>query len=131
MVRKLGRLPFLRRQRASAPSDAPAVDFAPLDPDSAPLGPPILLPATIFRQVLVDGTELTPVWARPRAAAASPARSTATTADLPIADGAASTDKPPATKRPRKPKAASAPAASRLASGTKRPPGTRKRQNTA
>jgi len=131
MVRRLGRLPFLRRQRVSAPSDAPAVDFAPVDPDSAPLGPPILLPATIFRQVLVDGTELTPVWARPRAAAASPARSTAATADLPIADAAPSTDKPPAPKRARKPKAAGAPAAGRPASGTKRPPSTRKRTNSA
>ncbi len=119
MVRKLGRLPFLRRQRVSAPSDAPAVDFAPVDPDSAPLGPPILLPATIFRQVLVDGTELTPVWARPRAAAASPARSTAATADL--------TDTPTPPKRVRKSKAAAAPAANRAASGTKRSPSTRKR----
>ncbi len=131
MVRKLGRLPFLRRQRVSAPSDAPAVDFVPLDPDSAPLGPPILLPATIFRQVLVDGTELTPVWARPRAAAASPARSAAPTADLPIADDAPSTDKPPAPKRARKPKAATEPMAIRAASGTKRSPSTRKRSNSA
>ena len=60
MVRKLGRLPFLRRQRVSAQSDAAAVDYALIDPDSAPLGPPILLPATIFRQVLVAETELTP-----------------------------------------------------------------------
>ena len=37
-----------------------------LDPDAAPLGPPILLPASIIRQVLFDATELTPVWARPR-----------------------------------------------------------------
>jgi hypothetical protein len=131
MVRRLGRLPFLRRQRVAAPSAAPAVDDAPIDPDSAPLGPPILLPTTIFRQVLVNATELTPAWARPRAAAASAARSTASTADLSIADGAPSTDKPLATKRARKPKAAGAPAANRAASGTKRSPSTRKRTNSA
>ena len=117
MVRRLGRLPFLRRKRGPSQSDAPAIDDAPIDPDSAPLGPPILLPATIFRQVLVDGTELTPVWARPRAAAAS--------------DVAPSMDKPRATKRARKPKAASAPAANRAASGTKRSPSGRKRTNSA
>ena len=117
MVRRLGRLPFLRRQRGPSQSDAPAVDDAPVDPDSAPLGPPILLPATIFRQMLVDGTELTPVWARPRTAAAS--------------DGALSTDKPGATKRARKPRAGSTPAANRAASGTKRSPSTRKRTNSA
>jgi hypothetical protein len=131
MFRRLGRLPFLRQQRASAPSDAPAVNDAPIDPDSAPLGPPILLPATIFCQVLVHGTELTPAWARPRAAAASAARSTASTADLSIADSATSTDKSLATKRVRKPRAAGAPAANRAASGTKRAPSTRKRTNSA
>jgi hypothetical protein len=131
MVRKLGRLPFLRRQRVSAPSDEPAVDFAPVDPDSAPLGPPILLPATIFSQVLVHGTELTPVWARPRAATASPAQSAAATADLTSTDGDLSTANPAATKRARKPKAAGAPAASRATSGTKRSPSTRKRTNSA
>jgi hypothetical protein len=39
---------------------------ASLDPDRAPVGPPVLLPASIVRQVLFDATELTPVWARPR-----------------------------------------------------------------
>jgi hypothetical protein len=39
---------------------------ATLDPDKAPVGPPVLLPASIVRQVLFDATELTPVWARPR-----------------------------------------------------------------
>jgi hypothetical protein len=131
MVRGFGRLPFIRRQRVSTPSDAPAVDDAPIDPDSAPLGPPILLPATIFRQVLVDETELTPAWARPRVAAASATRSTASTADLSIADGAPSTDKPLATKRARRPKAAGAPAVNRAASAAKRSPSTRKRTNSA
>ncbi len=37
-----------------------------IDPDTAPIGPPVLLPASIIRQVLFDATELTPVWARPR-----------------------------------------------------------------
>lgn len=39
---------------------------APADPDRAPVGPPALLPALIIRQVLVEATEVTPVWARPR-----------------------------------------------------------------
>jgi hypothetical protein len=37
-----------------------------VDPDVAPVGPPVLLPATIVSQVLFDATEITPVWARPR-----------------------------------------------------------------
>jgi hypothetical protein len=39
----------------------------------APLGPPpVLLPATIIRQVLFEAAELVPEWARPRAAPVAP-----------------------------------------------------------
>ena len=68
MPRGIGRLPFLSRRGAAA--DRSPNDAAPIDPeadvDDAPVGPPVLLPAMIYRQVLVDQTEVTPVWARPR-----------------------------------------------------------------
>ena len=65
----LGRLPFLTRRSTSSDGgagDYPAAAKAPADPDVAPVGPPVLLPATIVRQLLFDATELTPIWARPR-----------------------------------------------------------------
>jgi hypothetical protein len=40
------------------------------DPDAEPIGPPILMPAAILRQVLFDATELTPAWALARPAPA-------------------------------------------------------------
>ena len=92
MHRTFGRLPFLGRlsTRAERPpnSEQPAVR-APIDPELAPVGPPVLLPAAIVRQVLFDATELVPVWAMPR-----PEASLATTPN-----------EPKATKRPRRPKA--------------------------
>jgi hypothetical protein len=73
MRRGFGRLPFLGRLsllgERSTNSVAPAVR-APIDPDLAPVGPPVLLPAAIVRQVLIDATELVPAWAMPRAEAA-------------------------------------------------------------
>jgi hypothetical protein len=98
MPRSFGRLPFLGRLSARAersPSNVPAVIRAPIDPDLAPLGPPVLLPRAIIRQVLFDGLQLVPVWAMPRAEAAP-----ATTPNE---------TKP--TKRPRRPKATETPAA--------------------
>ena len=87
-----GRLPFLGRLSTlgerSPNSEAPAVR-APVDPDLAPVGPPVLLPAAIVRQVLFDATELVPAWAMPRAEAGQ----------------ATTPNKPKATKRPRRPKA--------------------------
>ena len=70
MPRGLGRLPFLHRRGAArngGDGDAAAAPARPLDPDSAPVGPPLLLPTAIIRQILFEATELTPAWALPRA----------------------------------------------------------------
>jgi hypothetical protein len=92
MRRGFGRLTFLGRLSTlgerSPNSVAPAVR-TPIDPDLAPVGPPVLLPAAIIRQVLIDATELVPAWAMPRAEAAQ----------------ATTPKEPKATKRPRRPKA--------------------------
>jgi hypothetical protein len=92
MRRGFGRLPFLGRFSTRAerlPSSDPPAVRAPIDPDLAPVGPPVLLPSTIVRQVLVDATEFVPAWALPRAEAVP-----ATTAT-----------EPKAPKRSRRPKA--------------------------
>src|SRR6266550_6169881 len=92
MRRSFGRLPFLGRLSTRAersPNGEPPAVRAPIDPELAPVGPPVLLPAAIVRQVLFDATELVPVWAMPRAEAG---QATAPT-------------EPKATKRPRRPKA--------------------------
>ena len=98
MRRGFGRLPFLGRLSTlgerSPNSEAPAVR-APIDPDLAPVGPPVLLPAAIIRQVLFDATELVPAWAMQRAEAAQ----------------ATTPKEPRATKRSRRPKATDTPAA--------------------
>ena len=65
-----GRLPFLGRRltRAeSSPSAGAAAVRPPIDLELAPVGPPVLLPSAIFRQVLFEATELVPTWAKPRA----------------------------------------------------------------
>ena len=87
-----GRLPFLGRLSARAersPSSEAAAVRAPIDPDLAPLGPPVLLPRAIIRQVLFDGLQLVPIWAMPRAESAP----------------ATTPNETKATKRPRRPKA--------------------------
>ena len=98
MRRGFGRLPLLgrlsTRAERSASGEAAAVR-APVDLDLAPLGPPVLLPRAIIRQVLLDATELVPTWAMPRA---KPEQATAPS-------------EPKATKRPRRPKATDASAA--------------------
>jgi hypothetical protein len=71
------------------------------DLDDRLVGPPVLLPAVIFRQIFDDGDPL-PIWARPRVQPVvepAPPPQIATTAAGP---------EPPATKaaaRPRRPKA--------------------------
>ena len=104
MPRAFGRLPFLGRRSTraeSSPSDEAAANRAPIDLDLAPLGPPVLLPSAIVRQVLLDATELVPAWAMPR-------------------------DKPKATpKRARRPKATETPAAK---PATDKPRRSRKRE---
>lgn len=95
MRSSFGRLPFLGRRSTRVeptPRDEAAAVRAPVDLDLAPLGPPVLLPRTIVRQVLFDATELVPTWATRRA---EPAQAT-----LP--------SQPKPTKRPRRPKATEA-----------------------
>src|SRR5258706_16301003 len=68
MPRGFGRFPFLTRRSTSSDREAsahPPMARRLADPDAAPVGPPVLLPATITSQVLFDATELTPVWGRP------------------------------------------------------------------
>ncbi len=92
--------------RDESPVDAPAVDADAMPLESAALDPsPMLVPAVIFRQVLFDGAELTPVWARPRPApVADPRSSTDPTVDKTVVATIAPTDKPKPTKRTRQPK---------------------------
>jgi hypothetical protein len=87
-----GSLPFLGRLSTRAersPGSEAAAVRAPIDPDLAPVGPPVLLPNTIVRQVLIDATQLVPAWAMPRVEAGQ----------------ATTPTEPKATKRPRRPKA--------------------------
>lgn len=88
MPRGLGRLPFLGRRSTRDEPSAAAVR-PPVDLDLAPVGPPVLLPSAIFRQVLFEATELVPTWAKPRAVAEQ---------SLPPTEAKA-------TKAPRRPKA--------------------------
>jgi hypothetical protein len=81
------RLPFLGRRSTHgepSPGDASAVR-PPIDLDLTPVGPPVLLPSAIFRQVLFEATELVPTWALPRAGLAQ----------------MTTPNEPKATKRPR------------------------------
>jgi hypothetical protein len=111
MPRGIGRLPFLARRGAAADrstSDAPAVDDAGIDLDDAPVGPPVLLPAMIVRQVLFAATEVTPVWATPRAQPEPAVRTDEPSATKPTRrrkpSGSSGEPKPPAAPRsPRKP----------------------------
>jgi hypothetical protein len=70
MTRGFGRIPFLMRR--SSPGATPGTEPAPIrrpsDPDTVPVGPPVLLPTSNVRQVLFDAHEIPPVWARPRLA---------------------------------------------------------------
>ena len=92
-----GRLPFIGRRsnRGGRSSDEAAIVRAPVDPDLAPLGPPVLLPRAIVRQLVFDATELVPAWAMRR----------------PEIPQAVMPDKPTATKRPRRPKSTETPPA--------------------
>jgi len=72
-----------------SPSDGAAVR-PPIDLELAPVGPPVLLPSAIFRQVLFEATEHIPTWAMPRAG---------------LGQMAPAPSEPRATKRPRQPKA--------------------------
>jgi hypothetical protein len=64
----LGRLGRRQAKQAESAGDRP-VATDPMALDDAPLAVPVLMPAVIFRQLIFDGAEATPVWARPRPAA--------------------------------------------------------------
>jgi hypothetical protein len=94
--------------------DQPAVDTGALALEGVPLGPPpSLIPAAIFRQVLFDPAELTPIWARPREttepelAGAAEEPKPAKRARKPRATGTSTTKtaKPTTPRRSRKPDA--------------------------
>jgi hypothetical protein len=104
MPRGFGRLPFLtRRSSADQPASEPAlIRRGPADPDAVPVGPPILLPASIVRQVLFDGNELTPAWARPRSTPEPAAATAAEPADPEPAASTSAVADPPAEQAARK-----------------------------
>ena len=118
MPRGFGRLPFLaRRDGATAQSrlDASADSDPRIDDDDAPVGPPVLLPAMIHRMILVDRTELTPVWARPRPP------QPAATAGLVATAGPAEPDVAGPSVEPTAPKATRKRKVSDSSSGSKSP----------
>ena len=81
MANRLARLLSRGSSRPEpAPSVVPTGDRGALALDTAAVGPPMLLPAVIFRQVLFDPTEFTPAWLKPRPAPApEPLAASATT----------------------------------------------------
>jgi hypothetical protein len=116
MPRGIGRLPFIKRRGAVADrssSDPPAIDAEAVFED-APVGPPVLLPAMIYRQVLIDQTEVTPVWARPRPRDESEPVGAPSVADAPVEPetaaqqrrrkGSATSGEPKAPAAPRSPR---------------------------
>ena len=88
-----------------------AMDASALALEGAALGPPPqLVPAAIFREVLYDPEELTPVWAKPRAAPeADPVPSPDPVTEATTVAAAAPTDEPKPAKRARRPKATGTP----------------------
>ena len=124
MANRLARLLGSRRrsEKESSPGAAPGVDSAAMALDAAAMEPaPILLPAAIFRQVLFDPTEFTPVWLRRRPAfdpvPANPPPSSSSAAAAPLAAegpvAATPTEEPKPAKRTRRTKATGSPAPSR------------------
>jgi hypothetical protein len=101
-----GRLPFLGRRSTRgepSPSDAAAIR-PPFDLELAPVGPPVLLPSAIFRQVLFEATELVPAWAMPRPGLAQVTTPTETKATKRPRQSKATKTSPakPATAAPRR-----------------------------
>src|SRR6476469_7563504 len=132
MPRGFGRLPFLaRRDGAAAQSrlDESAGSDRRIDDDDAPVGPPVLLPAMIHRMILVDRSELTPVWARPRPPQPAATAGLTATASPTEPERALSSEEPAAPKATRKrktsgssgePKAPVAPRSPRKPAGNRR-----------
>jgi hypothetical protein len=132
MPRGFGRLPFLARRGATATEsrpDASAASDHRIEDDDAPVGPPVLLPAMIHRMILVDATELTPVWAKSRPPQPE-ATETAVTARPGEPEPAVASVEPvaPRTTRKRKPSGtAGAPKAPTAPRSPRKPAGDRRR----
>jgi hypothetical protein len=120
MPRGLGRLSFLPRRRRDATERVAPAPARPIDPDAAPVGPPLLLPAAIIRQILFEATELTPAWALPRATTTS-AIVSAPAPPAPVAAdslAAIESEAKPAAKRTRRSASGTVPKAARSRSNT-------------
>ena len=135
MANRLARLLGSRRRPGADPSPGagPAVDGAAMALDAAAMEPaPVLLPAAIFRQVLFDPSEFTPVWLRPRpafepapsspsrppladapVAAAAPVEADASVASAAQVEADAPIEEPKPAKRTRRTKVTGSPAPSR------------------
>jgi hypothetical protein len=127
MPRRFGRLPFFTRRLASdrASRDPSALEGARIDPDAAPVGPVMLLPAMIYHQVLIDSTEMEPAWLRPRSGPEhGPGRLVTSAAAERARKPAPSTDKAPTPKATRQRKTGAKPAAPKPAA--RKPAATRK-----
>jgi hypothetical protein len=110
MAHPIKRLLLLAPRRAGrdrSPADGLPVDVDAMALEGAALGPPpILRPAAIFRQVLFDPAESSPVWMTPRPTPApDPASSSDPMVDKTAVADSASTGEPKPTKRARRPKA--------------------------
>jgi hypothetical protein len=101
MPRGLGRLPFLGRRSTDA-EPSPAGVGPTIDLDLAPVGPPVLLPSAIFRQVLFEATELVPTWAKPRAEPVPEPNEPKATKGPPRPKATKTSAAKPATPTPRK-----------------------------
>src|SRR5215208_8410173 len=97
-----GRPSFLRHSGASDRATDDGTMPAPrIDADTAPVGPPVLMPAAITRRVLIEATEVVPIWAQPRPAAEALAAS-AVPATI-GSPGGSRTRRGPAAAKPTKP----------------------------
>jgi hypothetical protein len=106
-----------RAGRDRSQAHALPVEIGAVALEAADLGPPpILQPAAIFRQLLFDPAESSPVWARPRPAPAPvSASSPAPLHNAAVADSAPTVEPKPA-KRTRRPNVSAPSGASRTTS---------------
>jgi len=107
VFKRLRNLTPRRTGRDLSPANGPAIHVGAVALEGATAGPtPVLRPAAIFHQVLFDPAELSPIWARPRAASAPVAASaSAPTVEEPAVVGVAPSDGPKPAKRTRRPAA--------------------------
>jgi hypothetical protein len=106
MPRGFGRLRFFSRPVAADRASSGPSEAARIDADAAPIGPPMLLPAMIYHQVLFDSTEFTPTWlpkGAARAVAPSPKAPTSKATRGKKAGAKPSESKPVATRKRRRP----------------------------